>query len=82
MQGGYDTRRCKQLRQLTEASSNAMPQDTGLMNKTSGAPQSGTSISWWLQMKLDCNTMCNKTSGTKDLLMHLNLGTHRKGQNS
>ena len=35
----------KQLRQLTEASSDSTPQDTGLMNKTSGAPQSRMSIS-------------------------------------
>ena len=41
----YHTTQCKQLQQLTEASSGSMPQDTGLMNKTSGAPQSGMSIS-------------------------------------
>ena len=33
------------------------PQDTGLINKTSGAPQRGVSTSRLLQMKLDCNTM-------------------------
>ncbi len=45
MQGGYYTRQCKQLQQLTETSSDSMPQDTMLMNKTSGAPQSGLSVS-------------------------------------
>ncbi len=45
MQGGYHTRRCKRLLQLTEAISNSTPQDNGLMNKISGAPQSGMSIS-------------------------------------
>ena len=34
-----------QMQQLTEASSNSLPQDTGLTNKTSSAPQSGVSIS-------------------------------------
>ena len=57
MQGGNHTRQCKQLRQLTEASSDSMPQDTGLMIKNSGAPQSEMSIFCLLQMKLDCNNM-------------------------
>ena len=45
MQGGYHTGQCKQVQQLTETSSDSMPHVTGLMNKNSGAPQSGMSIS-------------------------------------
>ncbi len=47
MQDSYHTKRCKRLQQSTEANSdsNSMPPDTGLMNKTSGAPQSRMSTS-------------------------------------